>query len=247
MCRHDHRCRKIRGCNEFHHVIDILLDGVRLRDRGGPVGSVWAGVGPVVGADAGRLRDGGLRGRRARPEVGLADDVVGRRPDRVVGRHDDVPHLGVAAFAGDDEHHWRPAALAVQVKRAAIADVDQPGEVLVMRFRRATGDNSERQDKPEQGLHLPDDTTDASTNTGRTCSSSRCDEQDVHPRRAGRGVRELRGRRSTAPRRPATGIPGLSSTAPTSFTSSTRRAPCAAAKRCGPGSGRPWRPFPAAI
>ena len=30
MCRHDHRCRKIRGCNEFHHVVDILLDYVRL-------------------------------------------------------------------------------------------------------------------------------------------------------------------------------------------------------------------------
>ena len=35
----------------------------------------------------------------------------------------------------------------------AVADVDQTRDVGVVRFRRTTGDDNEREDKPEQGLH----------------------------------------------------------------------------------------------
>ena len=160
MCRHHHRSRKTRGGNEFDYVIDIVLHRVWLRDGGGPVRPVLAGVGPVVGADAGRLRDRGLSGRRAGLQVGLADDVIGRRPDRVVGSHDDVPHLGVTALTGNDEDRRRSGALAVQEQSAAIPDVDKSGEVLFTRLRRATSEDGEREDEPEQGLHVPDDTTD---------------------------------------------------------------------------------------
>ena len=146
MADNDQRRRKMSRHNQFHHVIDVMLDRVRLGNSGGPIGSVRARVGPVVGADAGGPRDGGLRGRRARPEVGLADDVLGRRPDRVVGRRDDVPHLGVAALAGDDEHRRRSAALAVQIEPAAAADVDKTRDVRLTRIRRATRDDGERED-----------------------------------------------------------------------------------------------------
>ena len=47
-----------------------------------------------------------------------------------------------------------------------------------------------------------------STNVGRTCSSSGCDEQGVHPRRAGRGVRELRGDGGPRRRNPRLGSVG---------------------------------------
>src|SRR4029453_221641 len=120
--------------NEFHDVVGVLLDCVRLRDRGGPLWSVGSRVGPVVGADAGGLRDDGPP---------------------------DVPLRGVTSLAGNDEGRRRSAARAVQEELAAIADVDQPREVGFMRIRRASGDNSEREGKPEQGLHVSDDTTDA--------------------------------------------------------------------------------------
>ena len=121
----------------------------------------WTGPARRVGCWAGRRRRRGSSSRRAvasrsgsGSELGLLDEVVGRRPDRVVVGHDGVPRLGVAAFAGDDEHRRRPGALAVHVQRAAVADVDQAGEVAASRGGgRTTRDDGDDQDQPEQGLH----------------------------------------------------------------------------------------------
>ena len=72
---------------------------------------------------------------------------------------DDVPRLGVTALTGNDEDRRRSGALAVEEQSAAIPDVDKSGEVLFTRLR-ATSEDGKREDEPEQGLHVPDDTTD---------------------------------------------------------------------------------------
>ena len=214
-------------------------------DRSASVGS---GVRPVVGADPRRLR-ATKRLRRAPDsgaDFGLLDQVIRRRTDRVVRRDRGVPRLGVAALAGDDEHRGRSITLAVQVQAAAVADVDQTRATSAPRGRRGEGHGGHDEQDRRAESSRRSTIRRASTKAGRTCSSSGCDGQHLQPRRAGRGVRRIRGDGGQGRRRPATGIPGLTSTPTTSPTSSTPRAPCAAASRCGRGSGRRWRPSPAA-
>jgi len=77
-------------------------------------GQGWTGLCRPSGCWAGRKCTRGsssrrsLRSDRTCPKLGMPDEVVGRRLDRIVDGHDDVPRRGVTAFTGNDEHGGQP-------------------------------------------------------------------------------------------------------------------------------------------
>ena len=86
-----------------------------------------------------------------------------------------------------------------------------------MRFRHASGDDSEREDKPEQGLHLPDDTADPrQTQVERVLVSGVTSKVFTRDELAA-AFENVRADGRPGRRRPATGMPGSSSTPPTSL------------------------------
>ncbi len=103
----------------------------------------WTGPDRRAGCWAGRMHTPAsfsprwVERRRGWGQLRLRDDVVRRGSDRVIRRHNEIPRLGVAALAGNDEHRRRACALTVQEQLSAVADVEQPGRPGIGRTARA--------------------------------------------------------------------------------------------------------------
>ena len=151
----DERSRQLGRPEQRDEVVDILLHAMRLRHRGGQVGAVGPRVRPVVRAHQRGLRHGWLHRIGAGYQLGLRDDVVRRRPNRVVRRDDVVPRLGVAALAGDDEHRRRTATLAVQEQLSAVADVEQTGGPAGLSCAPATPTRCHGEDREQHAEPSP--------------------------------------------------------------------------------------------